>query len=165
MKPYEVSLSDHNKIVKEFETESDRGAAVLAGSLVENYLAMYMKSNMIDDGKLDDLFHGFGPFSTFSQRYKSAYAFGLISKQQKKALSTIQDIRNEFAHRPFITTFEEQKISALCKSISIKDLLPETNDVVDDFSNLNNRTRYMIAISLLVSDWELKMTDKGKTGP
>lgn len=110
MKPYKVSLSNHNKIVKEFENESDRGAAVLAGSLVENYLAMYMKSKMIDDGTIDDLFHGFGPFSSFSQRFKSAYAFGLISKQQEKVLSKIQDIRNEFAHIPFITTFEEQKI-------------------------------------------------------
>jgi len=165
MKLYKVSLSDHNKIVEEFKNESDRGAAVLAGSLVENYLAKYMKSKMIDDGAIDDLFHGFGPFSTFSQRYKSAYAFGLISIQQKKVLSKIQDIRNEFAHSPFIATFEGQKISNLCKSISIKSLLPEPNNVADDFSNLDNRTRYIIAISLLVADWELKMTHKGKTPP
>ena len=160
MKLDKVSISDHNKVVKAFEMESDRGAAVLAGSLVENYLARYMKSKMIDDGKIDELFNGFGPFVTFSQRYRSAYAFGLISIQQKQALSRIQDIRNYFAHSPFIATFEEQKISDLCKSISIKDLLPE-GDNVDDYPNLSNRTRYMIAISLLVADWEMKMAKKG----
>ncbi len=154
-------MSDHNNVVEEFKNESDRGAAVLAGSLVENYLAIYMKSKMVADKSVDDLFHGFGPFSTFSQRYKAAYAFGLISKHQKKVLSTIQDIRNEFAHSPFVTKFEKQNISALCKNISIKNLLPDSGNVDDDFSDLENRARYMIAISLLVADWEQKMTKEG----
>ena len=160
MKPDKVTLTDYNKIVEEFKNESDRGAAVLAGSLVENYLAMYLKSNMIDDQKIDDLFHGFGPFSTFSQRCESAYAFGLITIKQKKILSKIKDIRNHFAHKPFIATFEEPPISDLCKSISIKELLPETSDEGADFFDLNNRTIYMLAISLLIAEWEIRMSEK-----
>ena len=137
MKPDNVTLADHNKIVEEFKNESDRGAAVLAGSLVENYLAVYLKSNMIDDHKIDDLFHGFGPFSSFSQRCESAYAFGLITIKQKKILTKIKEIRNFFAHKPFIASFEEPPISDLCKSISIKDLLPENNNKGNGFSNLD----------------------------
>jgi hypothetical protein len=37
--------------------------------------------------------------------------------------------------------------------------------VDDDFSDLKNRTRYMITISLLVADWDLKMKNKGKATP
>ena len=162
MKPEKVDISDHNNIVQEFEKESDRGAAVLAGSLIENYLAKYMKSNMIDDKNVDDLFHGFGPFSTFSQRFRSAYAFRLISKEQKQTLSIIQSIRNHFAHNPYIATFEDKKVAGWCRSISIKNLLNIVDDKTNDFSNLNNRTRYMISISILIADWEPKMSGMKK---
>jgi hypothetical protein len=68
MKPIPVDLNDHNKLVVEFKNESDRGVAVLAGSLIENYLAKYLKHHMVDDPKIDELFQGFGPFSDFGKR-------------------------------------------------------------------------------------------------
>ena len=72
MKPSTVDLSVHNKVVKAFKDESDRGAAVLAGSLVDDYLVKFMKSNMVAYDKIDELFDALGPFSTFSSRYKTA---------------------------------------------------------------------------------------------
>jgi DNA-binding MltR family transcriptional regulator len=144
------------------ETESDRGAAVLACSLIENYLAKYMKSKMIVDKIVEDLFHGFGPFATFSQRYKAAYVFGIIPKMQMQVLAKIQDIRNYFSHKPFVATFEDQKVSDSCKTIPIANLLALDYEVLEDCPNLSNRSRYLVAISILISDWETKMSNEAK---
>lgn len=159
MKLENVILEDHNNIVKAFENESDRGAAVLAGSLIEHYLGIFLKSKMVDDQDIDELFDNDGPFSTFYQRRESAYAFGFISNEQRKILRFIQKIRNHFAHNPHIASFDKPPVSDWCQHISIKDLLPDKGKL-NNKPDWNNRTNYMIAISLLVADWEIQMTDK-----
>jgi hypothetical protein len=127
MKPIPVDLNDHNRLVVEFKDESDRGVAVLAGSLIENYLAKYLKYHMTDDPKINDLFQGVGPFSDFGKRIDCAYAFHLISKKEKEVLSKIKKVRNYFAHNLFDATFDKQTVSAWCRSILIRDLLPNTS--------------------------------------
>lgn len=157
MKPVKTNLDIHNRVVKEFENESDRGAAVLAGSLAENYLAKYMKSYMVDDPKIDCMFEGFGPFADFNKRIECAYSFKLIPKEQKVALDSIKKIRNHFAHKPFEASFDKAPISDWCKSIPTKNLLPESGETSSNFSHMKNRDKFMVTISLLIANWEVIM--------
>ena len=48
MKPYNVDMNDYHNIVKEFHQETDRAAAVLAGSYIENYLAKFIKNYIVN---------------------------------------------------------------------------------------------------------------------
>ena len=81
MKPVESTLADYHLMVNLFENESDRGAAVLAGSYVENHLGLYLRSKMIAPSIADRLFSSDGPLSSFSQRIDLAHAFGFLSKE------------------------------------------------------------------------------------
>jgi len=159
MKPIPVDLNDHNKLVVEFKNESDRGVAVLAGSLIENYLAKYLKHHMVDDPKIDELFQGFGPFSDFGKRIDCAYAFNLILKKEKEILDKIKKIRNHFAHNIFDAAFDKQPVSNWCKSYLISDLLPNTSPDPDKdkSKDWDNRLKFIISISIFITKWEVIM--------
>lgn len=159
MKPIEINLDVHSAVVKEFQKESDRGTAVLAGSLIENYLAKYLKFNMVKDPKINDLFEGFGPFSDFSKRIECAYAFNLISLHQKKILNLIKKTRNYFAHNPFDAAFDKPPVSNWCRSISIRELLPKSagSPNKDKSKDWSNKLKYLISVSIFIAEWEVKM--------
>ena len=79
---------------------------------------------MIDYKGLDELFNGFGPLSSFSNRIECAFAFGFITLQQKNTLNFIKKVRNHFAHTPFEATFDKQPVSDWCECISKEKILP-----------------------------------------
>ena len=87
MKPIDVTLADYQLMVTLFENESDRGAAVLAGSYIENHLGLYLRTKVIDSSVADRMFSSEGPLSTFGQRIDIAYAFGFLSKEQTSDLN------------------------------------------------------------------------------
>ena len=56
MKPINVDITDYTQMVEMFHSETDRGAAVLAGSYIENYLGIFLKTKMTDDTLADNIF-------------------------------------------------------------------------------------------------------------
>lgn len=111
MKPISPASFDIQSMIDAFHTETDRGAAVLAGSYVENHLGLYIKSRMTDQSIAERLFTSEGALSTFSQRIDLAQAFGLLTEVQCKDLHLIKKIRNHFAHTPKHASFE---VSPVC---------------------------------------------------
>lgn len=118
-KPKELSLGEWNQMVVTFREESDRGAAILAGSFAEHALGQYLKFRIRDKKVADELFNATGPLSSFSQRIAIAYAFDLISSALYKDFETIRKIRNRFAHHPLDTTFNTNDIKQLCEALSM----------------------------------------------
>lgn len=119
MKPDPVDLDDYQDLVVKYHNESDRSAAVLAGSFLEHFLASILKHVLRKEPEVDELFHGFGPFSSFSQRISVAYAFGLIEKKTQDNLKAIKDIRNYFAHTPRDVSFDDKALDKLFDRLSI----------------------------------------------
>ena len=118
MKPVDTTLPDYQSMVESFQNESDRGAAVLAGSYVENHLGLYLRSKMIDPSVADQIFSPDGPLSTFSQRIYFAQAFGFLSKGQCADLHQIKKIRNYFAHHPKQASFNDAPVSDWVESLA-----------------------------------------------
>ena len=81
-KPHEVGLGDWNQMVVQFHTESDRGAAIIAGSFTEHALGTYLAHRVANKALAEKLFGPVGPLSSFSQRIAVAYAFGQVTQQQ-----------------------------------------------------------------------------------
>lgn len=143
MKPTKINDDDHKKILEKFQSESDRGAAVLAGGLIESYMADFLESYMVKGRSKKNLFEGFGPFASYSQRVETAYAFGLIPEKMRTELKKIGKIRNEFAHHPLNASFDADPIKNLCESLWMKERLKEhCPDVIK-----TNREIYILAIS------------------
>jgi DNA-binding MltR family transcriptional regulator len=114
-KPKQMPPAELDAAFGALAEESDRGAAVLAGSMVENALGQYLEEYCCSQaGKrvAEKLFSPTGPIATFSQRSLVASGFGLISKDDHEQLDLIRDIRNHFAHHPLLASFIDQGIAA-----------------------------------------------------
>ncbi len=138
MKPIDVSITDYQQMVVLFHGETDRGAAVLAGSYVENFLAAYLKFQMVDQSLSERLFSDGGSLSSFSQRIDFAQAFGFLPSSVCAQLHLIRKIRNHFAHHPKSASFTESPVRNYANELSFaaEKLLPDGQSLkVDGLKN------------------------------
>lgn len=100
-------------------SESDRGCALFAAGYLDVCFSDLLYISLVKNKNIDkDLFEGTAPLSNFSSRIKLAYYLGLISRNCRRDLDIIRGIRNDFAHKPEIISFETQSIRDRCKNLS-----------------------------------------------
>lgn len=131
-----LTLVDYNNMVQLFHDESDRAAAVFAGSIVEGYTENLLRAIMRDEDQIGTLFNDYAPLATFSARNKIAYALALIDEALLNELECIRKIRNHFAHEPRDTSFTVSPVRDLCNNLSTKNVDPEP------------RIQYLMAVGL-----------------
>lgn len=156
VKPKELSLGKWNHMVDTFREESDRGAAILAGSFTEHALGQYLKFHIRDKKVADELFDATGPLSSFSQRIAIAYAFDLISAAQHRDFEIIRKVRNHFAHHPLDTTFSTNAIKQLCASLS---MFRETASEHYTTTGERHRVAYLLSCGMLSGGFLATMED------
>jgi hypothetical protein len=125
-KPTPLQLAQWNELVDVYHGESDRGAAILAGSFVEHALGQFLRSKARDPKVADELFGPMGPLSSFSQRIAVAYAFSFIPEGQYRDFELVRRIRNHFAHHPLGVTFESSEVAQLTSKLSTVEHCPES---------------------------------------
>jgi hypothetical protein len=140
--PKDLGFGDWNVMVDSFHAESDRGAAILAGSFVEHTLGTYLRFRMRDPKVADDLFAPMGPLASFAQRIAIAYAFGLIPQTLYRDFDVIRRIRNHFAHHPMDTTFDTPEIKSLAGRLSTAN---DFSDEQHPKPALSARIAYLLA--------------------
>ena len=112
-------LEDYLEI---FQDETDRACAVLGAAHLDYLLAKAIEVHLPRGSELSDelLFKPQAPLGTFSSRISMAFALEIISKETKENLNTIRRIRNDFAHKMELHTFDEdQSIIDRCKNLQI----------------------------------------------
>ncbi|MEZ9795369.1 hypothetical protein AB4283_24790, partial [Vibrio splendidus] len=79
------------------KVESDRGAVLVAGSMIEESLKNLLIAKLAPSSKNDDpLFNGGNaPLGTFSARIEMSYRLGLITVETKDLLSIFKSLRND----------------------------------------------------------------------
>lgn len=112
-------IGNHFEVIESYKKESDRSAAILASSFLEEILEETIQSFFIEDQAVDTLFKGYSPLATFSSKIALAYALGLITKEMKQDLDTIRKIRNHFAHNWQDVSFNTSPVSDFCRSLRI----------------------------------------------
>ena len=104
--------------LKEFQAESDRGAALVGAALLDARLERLLLSHMLPGKASEDLVSGGNAaLGTFSTRIKVCWALGLVTTAERDDLNVIRGIRNEFAHREHGISFSDSKIMSLCSSL------------------------------------------------
>ncbi len=111
-------IARYNEMAQLYNQESDRGAAVLAASHLEQYLGERLRALLVDDASVDELFKGYGPLSTFAARTDMAFALGLMTRDMKSDVSLIRKIRNHFAHHPEFASFNNPPAKDWCDRIA-----------------------------------------------
>ncbi|MES2243295.1 MAG: MltR family transcriptional regulator [Pseudomonadota bacterium] len=158
-KPHKLHLFDWNRMIDSFHKESDRGAAVLVGGFVENYLGVYLQSLVVDAKVADDLFQAVGPLSSFSQRIAVARAFGFISKNDYDDLNLIRRIRNHFAHHPLEASFSESPVVQLATHLSEQETASESHS---KNTAERNKLAYLYSCAQVCGRLHLRMEKREK---
>jgi hypothetical protein len=131
------SISDprHDAILHEIGRLEDRGAALVAASLLEGELLETIKCAYRRDRSIEGaMFKGYGPLASLSAKIDLGYLLWLYPESSRKLLHRIRTIRNIFAHSSDHMTFETQKIRDLCLS-----LYPISNEYALDTSPKSRR--------------------------
>jgi hypothetical protein len=97
---------------REFESESDRAAAIVVGAMLDEALKSLLRKRLVAPVREDrSLLDGVNaPLDSFSARVDAAFQLGVISRYLARDLHLIRKIRNEFAHHPLECTFQTQRI-------------------------------------------------------
>lgn len=113
--------------------ETDRGAALMAASYLEELLEkLLIKFFINDNGLTNKLLNGYGGLSSFSSKIDLAFLLGLISKKTQNNLHLIRKIRNEFAHSADFIGFSKSSINNRCNELKC-DNWQENNSSKDIF--------------------------------
>jgi DNA-binding MarR family transcriptional regulator len=113
--PYQQTLA----ISKEIETQTDRGAAIIAAQVINEHLkalilARFKKLSRKEEKQLFETPNA--PLSSFFARIEIAYALAVIADEDRSALHLIRDVRNAFAHRIEPLTFEHHDIAEMVRT-------------------------------------------------
>jgi hypothetical protein len=107
-----------SEFLKEFQNETDRGAALVGTALIDERLKLLLESHLMDCKATEIMLSGINaPLGTFSSRINMCYCLGLITELEYEECKTIKKIRNEFGHRVHGITFDDQKIKDLCNNL------------------------------------------------
>lgn len=105
---------------KEVKSNSDRGIALISGSIIDNLLADLLKSFFIKKDNIEkQLLNPGQTLGTFDAKIKMAFYLGLISEDEYQNLSLIQKTRNRFAHQVINISFENEAIVNICSNFKI----------------------------------------------
>jgi DNA-binding MltR family transcriptional regulator len=100
-------------------SESDRGCGLFAAAYLDSSLSDLLYASLVANKKIAaDLFEATAPLATFSSRIKMAYYLGLISEPCRRDLNIIRAIRNDFAHKLDIDSFEVQSVQNRCRALA-----------------------------------------------
>jgi hypothetical protein len=94
-----------------YNHDSNRAVAVIWPAIVENRLTDAIRASLRPDKKVaDEMFSPSGALGTFGQKIRLGYMLGLFETDLRDDLTQLSKIRNAFAHRVDITSFEESPV-------------------------------------------------------
>lgn len=141
------------KFFASFNKESDRGAALVAASMLDDHLEKILTAFFVESSAARELISGFNaPLGTFSSRASAAAALGLIQENEFKEITIVRKIRNEFGHGWEPLTFESESVAALTRK------LPWLGPAELEATS-KNRGRFNFAIVALLTDllWRVRL--------
>lgn len=99
-------------------TLSERLTRFQAASYLEERLTSALKARFVSNNTVHNkVFKNYGPLSTFTAKIDIAYLLKIFPEQGRASFHTIREIRNRFAHRLDVNSFDDEPVSDLCKKL------------------------------------------------
>jgi hypothetical protein len=112
------TLAEIEEINRQAEADNnDRGASILAATMVENALVFALSRHLRIPTNLGKLFENEGPLATFDDRVRMSLALSIFGADTHHNLETIKHVRNTFAHASAPITFATPEIAAACGAL------------------------------------------------
>ncbi|MBI4844333.1 MAG: DUF4145 domain-containing protein [Nitrospirae bacterium] len=105
---------------------SDRACAVLGGAIADDYVKMLLKKYLLppQEKKKDKLLDRSSPLESFASRIELARRLNLITKETRKSLDWVRDIRNDAAHETdfsFSNDSAKDRVSNILQAMKLKE--------------------------------------------
>jgi hypothetical protein len=105
--------------IDQLERESDRAAAILAGSVIETLLCKALKKRFHSHTKTEKrLLHPSGPLGSFEAKIHLGLLLGLYTEPAYRELLIFKRIRNLFAHDLDLRDFSDTRVCQRCRSLT-----------------------------------------------
>ncbi len=109
-----------DRVKDEFASASDRAAAIVGASFLEEVSAQLIRAHLAPHAKTDaTIWTGSGALATFSARIDIALRLGLIGEDEHARLHQVRKIRNDFAHRLEVRSFEDSSVRDHCRNLRV----------------------------------------------
>jgi mannitol operon repressor len=165
-KPFEEThphLKDFNAFLDVLSKESERGAALISATMIDDLLGKCIRSFLIDHKDVEQLLEGFNaPLGSFSARIVAAFSLGLLSGSEYSDCQNIRKVRNAFAH-DVRASFKDQRLTDVCANLRLcaqdyGDVRVDargryTTAAVAVILNLTNRPHYADERRLRYTGW------------
>ena len=114
----EKDVKYFSEFLREFQQETDRGAALVGAALIDSRLERLLESHFTDKQLAEELLRGGNaPLGSFSAKIKMAFSLGLITALEYKECETIRKIRNTFAHEVHGLSFSNPRLTELARNL------------------------------------------------
>jgi hypothetical protein len=152
---------------EEFSKETDRAAAVLTASLLENALTDMLKVYLAPSaGSQDDLFDGpMAPLHSFSSKIQISQRLGLISLKLSNDINLIKKIRNEFAHNVHGSNLESGKIREFLTHLVKSSKIIEGHNEIRNLYPEGPRGDFFIIANIILFHLQSKIDGKVMMNP
>jgi DNA-binding MltR family transcriptional regulator len=161
----DADQEDLSRFLTELQTETDRGLALVAASVLDDKLRGVLTAFFAENSAASRLLDsGNAPLGTFSSRADACHALGLIDDFEHQEITLVRKVRNEFAHGLHGTRFQTEPIRGFCSSL--KSNLPEDaghpttdarfrfiNSVVSLVSRLYYRSEWVAKERRAAKEW------------
>lgn len=139
-----IDLDLINEASKELEGESDRAAAIVGASLLENLLESIFRKAMIDhkEKEVENIFNVYGPLGSFKAKIDLSFLLGLFPHAKiYQDLNLIRKIRNEFAHGHKELSFAHNSIRDRMSNLNTLSLYRKTLELYQEHENELDKKR------------------------
>lgn len=122
-------FSDYYELIS---GESDRGAVIVAASILEENLGEILKAFLLRPStKKDDLLDGaYAPLGSFAAKIELSFRLGIIRQPIRQQLMLFKSIRNDVAHRLSVASLQDEKCRSRLAEI-LKTTPEMTNQIIE----------------------------------
>lgn len=120
LEPDEAAQAEFDAVIREIFGASPRAGAIVAAAQIEDMLkqAIIARLRPLDDEVVKSLFDGqAAPMSAFYGKIHVGHALKLYGTGVRDDLLHVKDIRNAFAHRMNVRSFNHQNITTICSKL------------------------------------------------
>lgn len=144
--------------VSEFaDSPSDRVCAIVGAAMVDEHLLRALEYRLRPSKVRDQFFSPNRASGSFFAKTQLAYLLGACDKPALQALQGIANIRNQFAHRLAMKSFDDASLQADLKTLTLHTVYKRYPDPFHDGDTSmeveaasTNRDRFIINIRLLL---------------
>lgn len=134
----------YNQMAEVYSNETDRAAAILASSFIDEQLERLLIALLVDDSRVREMFEGDRPLAAFSARVNFAFSIGLLPLNVYADLNLIRKIRNDFAHSATAVSFDLPPARDRCAALSV--VKSDSGTFIEVAARSKPRDQFLLAI-------------------